>query len=617
MKYTYPPEEYMRQLRAYNALEAMRFSPEDSREYVIAKLEERSAKKRAIAGVANTMIREYVETFESAPDSLTPEDAGALMAFLEMLIPDGVVKDLVTDYGIALRIARILAAYYRRQEDWNRYAIALNRCFLGYQLLVNAHSCALQDSPYVEESIALAHWLDADGFDARSRSKALLSLTYAPYMGDDRFPTERFRTINDILLSHMQQPPTAFEEAVLGSLYCNILDHFQQHCIYAHDHDAQVDLAGARPFLEGLIAWLQERQAQERTFGLDPNIIRAHLIISDFFLGNIPAQALLDGLTAMQRTAAGSADPWQQVFGLALLNYYYLIILNKFSALPKAQIDRLSRERIREVMPKLKSVSHIVNNVYFNRYIFQFLNAASLTGSFDDCAEVILDTTVYADKPLYIHTVMVRQISRAIFDTMIEQMPEAFDGVAGRDAAYIRAHPAEMRQLLSDCCMFHDIGKFFILDIVENSMRRLTKEEFRLIRDHPGNFENIYRASGVQDERVRCIRDCALAHHVWHDGTRGYPDVPRTKNRPFVDILAIADGIDAATDFLGRPYKPGKTLEQLIGEFRAGAGTQYGPEAVSALSDPALQERLRYLIGDGRREINYQIYAFNEIREDP
>ena len=79
MKYTYPPEEYMRQLRAYNALEAMRFSPEDSREYVIAKLEERSAKKRAIAGVANTMIREYVETFESAPDSLTPEDAGALM----------------------------------------------------------------------------------------------------------------------------------------------------------------------------------------------------------------------------------------------------------------------------------------------------------------------------------------------------------------------------------------------------------------------------------------------------------------------------------------------------------------------------------------------------------
>lgn len=615
MKYTYPPEEYMRQLRAYNALEAMRFSPEDSREYVIAKLEERSAKKRVIAGVANTMIREYVETFEKAPDSLTPEDAGALMAFLEMLIPDGVVKDLVTDYGVALRIARILAGYYRRREDWNRYAIALNRCFLGFQLVVNAHSCGLEDSPYVEESIALARRLDDEGLDARSRSKVLLSLTYAPYMGDDRFPTERFRTINEILLSHTQQPPTAFEEAVLGSLYCNILDHFQQHCIYARDHDMAVDLTDARPFLEALCAWLKERLAQGRTFGLDPNIIRAHLIITGFFLGNSPAEAALDALTAMQRTAAESADPWQQVVGLGLLNYYYLIILNRFSALPQPEIDRRSRAHVREVMPKLKTVSHIVNNVYFNRYIFQFLNAASLTGSFDDCAEVILETTVYADKALYIHTVMVRQISRAIFDAMIDRMPEAFDGVAGRDAAYIRAHPSEMRQLLSDCCMFHDIGKLFILDIVENSMRRLTKEEFRLIRDHPGSFENIYRATGVQDERVRCIRDCALTHHVWHDGTRGYPDIPQTKNRPFVDILAIADGIDAATDFLGRPYKPGKTLEQLICEFRAGAGTQYGPEAVAALSDPALLEKLSYLIGEGRREIYYQVYAFNGVRE--
>lgn len=615
MNYTYPPAEYMKQLRAYNALEAMRFSPEDSREYVIAKLEERSAKKRAIAKVSNTMIREYVETFEKAPEKLTPEDADALMAFLEMLIPDGIVKDLVTDYGIALRIARILAGYYRRQEDWNRYAIALNRCFLGYQLLVNAHSCALEDSPYVEESIALARWLDQAGLDARSRSKALLSLTYAPYMGNDQFPIDRFRTINEILLSHTQQPPTAFEEAVLGSLYSNILDHFQQHCIYARDHDAAIDLPGARPFLEQLCAWLREHLAQERTLGLDPKIIRAHLMISDFLLGNSPTETVLDGLTALQRAAVDSADPWEQVYGLALLNYYYLIILNRFSALPKPEIDRRSRERIREVMPRLKAVSHIVNNVYFNRYIFQFLNAASLTGSFDDCAEVILDTTVYADKALYIHTVMVREISRAIFDVMIDRMPEAFDGVAGHDAAYIRSHGPEMRQLLSDCCMFHDIGKFFILDIVENSMRRLTKEEFRLIRDHPVNFENIYRATGVEDERVRCIRDCALAHHVWHDGAGGYPDIPRTKNRPFVDILAIADGIDAATDFLGRPYKPGKTLEQLIGEFRAGAGTQYGPEAVSALGDPALLKRLEYLIGDGRKEINYQIYAFNEIRQ--
>ena len=42
----------------------MTFSPSDTKEYVIKKLEDRSAKKRVIADVANTMIREYIETFE-------------------------------------------------------------------------------------------------------------------------------------------------------------------------------------------------------------------------------------------------------------------------------------------------------------------------------------------------------------------------------------------------------------------------------------------------------------------------------------------------------------------------------------------------------------------------
>ena len=63
MKYTYPVEEYINQLKEYTELESMTFSPEDSRECVISKLEERSSKKRVISDIANKMISEYVETF--------------------------------------------------------------------------------------------------------------------------------------------------------------------------------------------------------------------------------------------------------------------------------------------------------------------------------------------------------------------------------------------------------------------------------------------------------------------------------------------------------------------------------------------------------------------------
>ena len=48
MHLTYPIEEYRRQLEAYNEPESLSFKPEDDRAYIIAKLEERSAKKRII-----------------------------------------------------------------------------------------------------------------------------------------------------------------------------------------------------------------------------------------------------------------------------------------------------------------------------------------------------------------------------------------------------------------------------------------------------------------------------------------------------------------------------------------------------------------------------------------
>ena len=45
MKFTYPVEEYKKLLVEYNKLEELSFTPEDSRDFIIEKLEERSAKK--------------------------------------------------------------------------------------------------------------------------------------------------------------------------------------------------------------------------------------------------------------------------------------------------------------------------------------------------------------------------------------------------------------------------------------------------------------------------------------------------------------------------------------------------------------------------------------------
>ena len=116
-----------------------------------------------------------------------------------------------------------------------------------------------------------------------------------------------------------------------------------------------------------------------------------------------------------------------------------------------------------------------------------------------------------------------------------------------------------------------------------------------------------------ETEELKCIRDCALLHHRWHNGQGGYPDIPTTKNMPFADILAIADSLDAATDSIGRPYGIGKTLDDLIGEFLEMGGTRYSREVAEVLAKPDVRDAVNEIITKRREEVNYRIYAFNEI----
>lgn len=156
--------------------------------------------------------------------------------------------------------------------------------------------------------------------------------------------------------------------------------------------------------------------------------------------------------------------------------------------------------------------------------------------------------------------------------------------------------------------MFHDIGKHYCMDYVSNSSRNLFEEEFELIKFHPTNFEKFFTQSS--GPKFDCIRDCAKYHHVWHNGKGGYPAVEAydTKNRPFVDILSIADSIDAATDLIGRPYAVRKTLEELAEEFESFRDTRYSGFVTDILKRPHIMEKINHTIQEERKHINYKVY---------
>ncbi|MBR6006573.1 MAG: hypothetical protein IK064_02985 [Clostridia bacterium] len=614
MNFTYPVEEYLNQLKAYKELEKPVFPPDASDEEILRALEARSKKKREIADKVNLMIAEYVETFEKSPELLTEEDAGCLRAFFDELMPKN--DPLGLDSATALRLAVILHDHCRRTGDAEGYIFTLKKCCVLYLNFFAYHGIrAYTVSPYRDECFELAK--STEGLSQESKENVLNALSGSVFVQND-IDFDVIWKADDLILSALGdvEKLNDREDRIVFVEFFNAMHMFCRDVeLKAAAGIREIDVPD-RERLTRMYNYGREHFEKGLVYEFDPYMQGSILIRTGFLLGEYGIQKFLDDMDELQAKGENNPDPSASLFYVSHLNTLYINYLRWFSGKPKEEIHSIIEERVYKRMPRMLSTTRAIESSRLNIYFMPFLQCASAVGNFEDFEKIALEMTVYADKALYIHTEMVREISLAIFDNLIEKSPEVFDGVAGRDTEWIRSHKEELRGLLSKCCMFHDIGKFYMLDIVENSMRRLTDYEFNIIKSHPANFDEIFPLEKVvTDENLRCIRDCALSHHTWHDGTRGYPVTEQTKNRPFVDILAIADGLDAATDVYGRPYRRCKTLDELIAEFQTGAGDHYGREAAAALSDPEVYDKLQYLITEGRKKIYCRIYREKKKKE--
>ncbi|MFP4088088.1 MAG: HD-GYP domain-containing protein [Desulfobacteraceae bacterium] len=97
--------------------------------------------------------------------------------------------------------------------------------------------------------------------------------------------------------------------------------------------------------------------------------------------------------------------------------------------------------------------------------------------------------------------------------------------------------------------LFHDVGKLNIPDRILKAPRRLSTEEFDLIKAHPNHGYNIL----VQTKVEKRVRIGALQHHERCDGS-GYPKNLKAEDlMPESKALAIIDVFEALTNW--RSYK--------------------------------------------------------------
>ena len=204
----------------------------------------------------------------------------------------------------------------------------------------------------------------------------------------------------------------------------------------------------------------------------------------------------------------------------------------------------------------------------------------------------------------YIHSVMVQKISVLIAKKMVVNNKNIFNDLIklGYDTN------DKIIDYISKAALYHDLGKCLTLGVINLQSRKLTDSEFTYIKLHPMKCKDLLNDDSAFDKYY----DVMIGHHRTYDGKGGYPMEFDNVNSPYksaIDLISIADSIDAATDILGRNYANGKDFYTLLNELNQSKGTRYNPDIVNYInSDDELKEYLNNITGINRVDVYYDVY---------
>lgn len=344
-------------------------------------------------------------------------------------------------------------------------------------------------------------------------------------------------------------------------------------------------------------------------------------VVYAFYSGTLTPEQTFSMLLAYRKCMTKDYDfcssKWFQQPAESKFAFYCYAFRPMLEMLEAMKLESADRRRIKAgLLYELKEyITKIPRECACKEYLDQALYHMlyDIVPFIDDEKQAIelIDTMVLSRQlATLIHTVMTAKLSCIIAETMLEKKPELFLTALGAlDTEYVTERKKDILQECYNGAKLHDIGKILISNIVNMQIRHLSENEYSYIKYHPKWSYDIL----IRNEYLSRYADVAIGHHRSYDGIGGYPadfDNTKSKKKIFIDILTIADCMDAATDMLGRNYAEGKTFERVIGEMHEEAGKMYNPDIVALIeSDSGLYQALEKETSvDSRIETYYRIY---------
>jgi putative nucleotidyltransferase with HDIG domain len=201
---------------------------------------------------------------------------------------------------------------------------------------------------------------------------------------------------------------------------------------------------------------------------------------------------------------------------------------------------------------------------------FQFLTRALLLSQ-DRAEELESRTTELASLQVGVLAALVQTLS--LRDKMTARHSAA---VARYSRAIARAigSSEEQQELVHTAGLLHDIGKFIFPDRILFADRRLSEEDWEIVKRHPAQGARVVgkvAGYGPVAEIIRC-------HHERIDG-EGYPRGLGGEEIPLLSrMISIADTYDVMT--ARDSYRDPVSQDEAIAELRRVSGTQLDGELV-------------------------------------
>lgn len=134
----------------------------------------------------------------------------------------------------------------------------------------------------------------------------------------------------------------------------------------------------------------------------------------------------------------------------------------------------------------------------------------------------------------------------------------------------------ELKNIVYEAGLLHDIGKIGITENILNKSGRLTEEEYSIMKQHVENAVDIIHHLPAMEYVVPSV----ISHHERYDGN-GYPRRLKGEEIPLLGrILCVADSFDAMISV--RSYKEAMPVSKALSILEKEAGRQFDPKCVDA-----------------------------------